>query len=207
MEPLPETPVEMTQEQKEAFVKAIAEKVTTAAHATSEPQNSKTSIDLSASSVIEPTEEDGETPSSRKEFEDFKRKICGTRPLWSFTFGEIDTVLMKSPMDLAIKLKKAHLRAIQQRKKNSKIQEKVDAVHEGRKHEFVNRDLEGREIEWSEQLYEHVIRNDTSQKILLMGALIAVLAFFAPFGVIYLGTKLAKGLKNTFPDKFGWIPL
>lgn len=208
MEPLPETPVQMTQEEKEAFVKAVAEKIKTEAHAISEPKNSNASTETPESSPIEQEAGDeDETPSSRKEFEDFKRKICGVRPLWSFTFGEIDTVLAKSPMDMAIKLKKAHLRAIQQRKKNSKIQEKVDAVREGRKEEFTKRDLHGNEIDWSEALYEQVIRNETTKNVLFMSVIVGLLAFFAPFGVIYLGTKVAKGLKSAFPEKLSWIPL
>lgn len=206
MEPLPETPVEMTQEQREQFVKRVAENLKQQAQTVLAQPSSKLSTETPESSPTEPEEE--ETPSSRKEFEDFKRRICGVRPLWAITFGEIDTLLLKEPMDLALKLKKAHLRAIQQKKKNSKIQQKVEFMDE-KYREGLNKTLgfvdDARQ--WSDILYEQVIRNDTTKNMLMMTVIVGLLAFFAPFGVIYLGVQVGKGLKAAFPQKFGWIPL
>ena len=146
---------------------------------------------------------DKETPSRKKEFEEFKRLILDVpgRRLHDLSYKQVDELLKDQPHDMAERFKAAHRRAVHQKKGNSKLNRKTEL--DGAVDDFTrNTGLDPEHFP-----YEEYLRNDSLKATLSLVLLVVVLAFFAPFGVIYLGTHIAKGLKAMYPTKFSWLPL
>lgn len=146
---------------------------------------------------------DKETRSRKKEFEEFKRLILDVpgRRLHDLSYREVDELLKDQPHDMAERFKAAHRRAVHQKKGNSKLNHKTEL--DGAVDDFTrNTGLDPEHFP-----YEEYLRNDSLKATLSLVLLVVVLAFFAPFGVIYLGTHIAKGLKAMYPTKFSWLPL
>lgn len=159
----------------------------------------------SKSATEEPTSSSSSTPierSRKKDFEEFKRLILNdpSLRLHDLSYKQVDERLKDQPHDMAEKFKAAHRRAVHQKKGNSKLHK---TELDGAVDEFTrNTGLDPEHFP-----YEEYLRNDSLKSTLYLVLLVTVLAFFAPFGVIYLGTHIAKGLKAMYPTKFSWIPL
>lgn len=147
---------------------------------------------------------DKETRSRKKEFEEFKRLILDVpgRKLHHLTYKEVDELLKDQPHDMAEKFKAAHRRAVHQKKGNSQLHQNKTELDSAVDAFTRNTGLDPEHFP-----YEEYLRNDSLKATLSMVLLVIVLAFFAPFGVVYLGTHIAKGLKAMYPTKFSWLPL
>lgn len=161
---------------------------------------SKTSSDAtdkqeSEASISEPL-------SSKKDFEEFKRLIINdpNKRLVDLSYREVDERLKNQPWEMAEKFKAAHRRAVLKRKGNAKLNK--TAMDEAVDSFTTKTGLDPENFP-----YEEYLRNDSLKATLLLCLLVAFLAFFAPFGVVYLGCKIATGLKAMYPTKFSWLPL
>lgn len=166
-------------------------------------KTSKTATDAPASP---PRDSDKQTRSSKKEFEEFKRLMLNDpkKRLEDLTYREVDAMLKDQPHEMAVKFRAAHQRAVLQRKGNSRLHATGPKTPLD---EAVDQFADKTGLDPVHFPYEAWLKNDTVKTNLLMMLVIILLAFFAPFGVVYLGVKVSQGLKAMYPTKFSWLPL
>ena len=165
---------------------------------------SKTSKPVTEKQASESQESDKQAPSKKsgkKDFEEFKRLMLDdpNKKLADLTYREVDELMREQPHEMAEKFKAAHKRAVLSRRGNSRLRNHLDDAVD----EFATKTG----LDPEHFPYEEYLKNDTVRTHLLLVLLVALLAFFAPFGVVYLGVALGKGLKAAYPKKFSFVPL
>jgi hypothetical protein len=139
--------------------------------------------------------------STKKDFEEFKRLMLDDphKKLADLSYREVDELMRDQPHEMAEKFKAAHKRAVLQRKGNSKLRNELD--------EAVDNFSRKTGLDPEHFPYEEYLKNDSVRNMTVIMLLVIVLSCLAPFGLIYLGVHVGKGLKAMYPSKFAWLPL